>query len=261
MKNLLLPILFISGMIILGSSCTKEYSASGIPKAPEEDSFNLTIHFTPMVDTTRLHFDSSYTNYWKEKYTVSTFKFYVSKFDLINTDSNRTYHLNTDKYYLVDAADSTTWDVKLLAQPFIYNRISFLIGVDSARNVSGSQKGALDPAKGMYWSASAGYIMAKLEGRSPVAPGNAFQYNIGGFSRDSSVLRKPTLLFPFGQFLQITAGKKSVINADANVNAWFFNPRQVKLKETPTCNSPGPLAVSISENYSKMFNVTAVLNL
>ena len=265
MKNqLVLPLFFIL-LIAASSSCSKEYSASGFTKAiPKEDSFNLTINFTPMVDTLRLSFDSVYHNYWNEKYSVSAFKFYVSKFDLINTDSNRVYHVNTDKYFLVNAADSTTWAVKLLALPFTYNRISFLIGVDSVRNVSGAQTGALDPANGMFWTWSNGYIMAKLEGNSPLSsqPNNKIEYHIGGFTGDNNVLRKPTLLFPFGESLTITAtaGRKSIINAEADVNAWFNNPHQIKIAVTPVCTSPGLMAKDISENYSKMFSVTEVIN-
>ncbi len=263
MKRPSLPIvLFAALTVLLAGSCSKEYSASGVAKAPVEDSFNLTIRFPPMVDTLKLHFDSVYHNFWDEPYSVSAFKFYVSKFDLINTDSNRVYHLNTDKYFLVDAADSASQSVKLLATPFTYNRISFLIGVDSLRNVSGMQTGALDPAKGMFWSKTSGYIMARLEGHSAVSAmaANAISYQVGGFAGDSNALRKPTLLFPFGQYLQITAGKRSVVNVDADINAWFYNPHQIKIKTTPSCSTPGPLSNDISENYSSMFTVTAVIN-
>lgn len=120
-----LPVTIIVLLGILAGSCSKEYSASGTAKAPLEDSFNLTINFRPVVDTLRLRFDSTYTNYWKEKYSVSAFKFYVSKFDLINTDSNRTYHLNTSKYFLVDASDSVSCSVKLLARPFLTTAFHF----------------------------------------------------------------------------------------------------------------------------------------
>ncbi|MEO5681928.1 MAG: MbnP family protein [Chitinophagaceae bacterium] len=264
-KQLVLPVLLILLTAIFAGSCSKEYSASGFTKVtPEEDSFNLAINFIPMADTLKLRLDSACRNFWNEEYTVSAFKFYVSKVDLINTDSNRTYHVNSDKYFLVDAADSTTWTVKLLASPFTYNRISFLIGIDSARNISGTQTGALDPAKGMFWTLSSGYVMAKLEGKSALSsqPNNKIEYHIGGFSGENSVLRKPTLLFPFGQYLQITTtpGRKSFINVKADVNAWFSNPHQVKIKNTPACTSPGLMAKDISENYSKMFSVTGVIN-
>ena len=37
------------------------------------------------------------------------------------------------------------------------------LGVDSLRNVTGVQTGALDPAMDMYWTWNTGYVMAKLE--------------------------------------------------------------------------------------------------
>ncbi len=261
MKNqLILPIVMVL-MISVFSNCTKEYSASGFtPLAAKEDSFNLTLQFTPMVDTVRLRFDSTYRNFWRENYKVTAFKFYVSNVDLINTDSGRTYHMDTAKYFLVDAADSTTWSVKLLAKPFTYNRISFLIGIDSAHHVNNTKKGVFDPAKGMFWSASAGYVMAKLQGGA--VGGNLFDYQIGGYAGPENALRKPTLLFPYGQSLVIAgnAGSKSVISIDANVNAWFSNPHQVKIAVVPSCITPGLMAKDISENYSKMFTIKDVIN-
>jgi hypothetical protein len=247
----------------MSTGCSKEYSASGYkPPVNPADSFNLSINFTPVVDSIRLSFDSSYTNYWKESYKVSAFKFYVCKFDLINTDSNRVYHVNQDKYFLIDAADSTTWSVHLLATPFSYNRISFLIGIDSLHNVSGAQTGALDPINGMFWTWNSGYIMAKLEGSSPLSnlTNNKIEYHIGGFSGPDNVLRTPTILFPYGKYSVVTAGKKNAININADVNAWFFNPHQLKIKDNPACTTPGSLAKDYAENYSKMFVVTDIVN-
>lgn len=262
MKNhpLLTLVIIASLLSVLSGGCSKEYSASGYTKPVEkEDSFNLRLHFRPVADTDDLHFDSSYENFWKESYSVSAFKFYICRVDLINTDSSRVYHLNPDKYFLVDAADSTTWDVKLLASPFNYNRISFMIGVDSVGTLKTAHKGALDPAKGMFIDTATGYVLARLQGRGS---GNNFDYSITGFRGSNSALRKPTLLFPFGQTLQITntPGQKATLEITANANAWFFNPHQIKIKQTPSCTSPGLLAKDISENYSNMFAVDTVIN-
>ena len=146
--------------------------------------------------------------------------------------------------------------------PFRYNRISFTIGVDSARNVSGAQTGALDPLNGMFWTWNSGYVMAKLEGKSSVSSlvNNKMEYHIGGFRGDSSVLRKPVLLFPYGKYLDISPGSKASMTITANVNAWFSNPHELKIANTPSCTTPGQMAVAISENYSKMFTVTTITN-
>ncbi len=254
-------IIAVIALLSLAGSCSKEYSSG---EAPKSDSFNLTILFKPVVDTLPLHLDSvTYSNYWKEKYSVSAFKFYVCGFRLINTDSNIERQINSDKYFLVNAADSTTWSVRLAAAPnYRYNRISFTIGVDSAHNVGGAQTGALDPVNGMFWTWNSGYVMAKLEGQSPVSPlvNNKMEYHIGGFRGDSNVLRQPILLFPYNQFLQVAPGRKSVMTITANTNAWFYNPHQVKISDNPSCTTPGQMAKDISENYSKMFTVTAITN-
>jgi len=51
-----------------------------------------------------------------------------------------------------------------------------------------------------------------------------------------------------------------VININANVNSWFYNPHQIKIATNPTCTSPGLMAKDISENYSNMFSVDTVIN-
>lgn len=255
---------FLTMIIVFFSftNCQKELSGSGGKKNEVKDDYNLRIDFKPMVDTFLLKLDATYKNYFDEPYRISQFKFYVSQFDLINTDSNKVYNVNHDKYFLIDAADSSTWSVKLSVVPFRYNRIAFTIGVDSAKNVSGAQTGALDPAKGMFWTWNSGYIMAKLEGTSPVStlPNQKFEYHIGGFKGAENALRRPVLLFPFGQFSEIVPNKKGIITIQANANAWFYNPHDIKIEETPSCTTPGVLAKSIAENYTKMFTVIEITN-
>ena len=250
----------VISLLCLAGSCSKENSGSGSQKPV--DSFNLVIYFKPVADTVLLHYDSTYTNYWKEKYSVSNFKYYIGHITLTNSDSNVTKQINDEKYFLVDAADSLRCLVRLSVAPFRYNRISFTIGVDSAHNVSGAQTGALDPVNGMFWTWTSGYVMAKLEGRSSVSSlvNNKMEYHIGGFAGATSVLRQPTLLFPFGKYLEVKAGTNATMTITANVNAWFYNPRQLKISENPACTTPGPLAQDISENYSRMFTVTAITN-
>jgi hypothetical protein len=259
MKKLPLFAIIVISLLSLAGSCSKE--VSGHSTMPV-DSFNLIIYFKPVADSGKLSFDSTYTNYWKEKYSVSAFKYYISHINLINTESNVTRQINTEKYFLVNAADSASCLVKLSVAPYRYNRISFLIGVDSLHNVSGAQEGALDPVNGMFWTWNSGYVMAKLEGRSNVSSlvNNKMEYHIGGFKGESNVLRQPTLLFPFGKYLEVKGGSHATMTITANVNAWFYNPRQLKISENPSCTTPGPLAQDISENYSRMFTVTAITN-
>lgn len=59
-----------------------------------------------------------------------------------------------------------------------YKSFSFLVGVDSVRNTSGAQEGALDPNNGMFWTWNTGYIFFKARGR--YSSSNSFALDIGG---------------------------------------------------------------------------------
>lgn len=257
-RLLAIPVLIIACIVIL--SCQRELHFDTVPDKP----YNVILNFKAVVDydTNTLEFGKAYTNHFHESYTVSAFKFYVHGVQFINTDSGRVFEANKGDYFLVDCSDSLTAQVKVAALPFKYNRIAFTIGVDSARNVSGAQTGALDPTLGMFWTWNTGYIMAKLEGTSPAstAPGQMFKYHIGGFKQNESALRKVTLLMPYAEILELKGGKTAEITITADVNAWFYNPHDVKIGVNPAIMTPGTLAVQVAENYSKMFTITAIKN-
>ena len=135
------------------------------------------------------------------------------------------------------------------------------MGVDSTRNVSGAQTGALDPVHGMFWSWNSGYIMAKMEGTSPAstAAGQALNFHIGGFKGPYSAVRRITLLSPIS--LTINADRKPEVTVKTDLYSWFNAPYQVKFQETATIHVPGEAAWKISENYSNMFRITDVTDL
>ncbi len=71
------------------------------------------------------------------------------------------------KVWLLDLADSSSLNQiyvcpkQAIARNFA---ISLLFGVDSAIQVGGVGKGALDPQRGMYWTWQTGYVQWKMEG-------------------------------------------------------------------------------------------------
>lgn len=255
LPKLCIVLLLITAVI----SCQKELH---FDKVPEKD-YNLIIKFLPIAtyDTLPLVLGTPYKNAFKEQYTPTAFKFYVHNFILTNTDSGEVFKPGMDKYYLVDFADSASTEVKISIKPYVYNFLSFTIGVDSARNVSGAQTDALDPANGMFWDLNTGYIMAKLEGTSPKSPAGKFEYHIGGFSGAESVIKKVDLYFPFQNNLDLKPGGESTMFITCDANAWFFNTWDIKIANNPVINSPGPLAKQVAENYSKMFSIDSVSNI
>lgn len=255
-------LLTIAITLLTLNACKKDKSAEDVQQPPVVKDHNLVIKFKAVMDTVPLEFGKSYQNFFKQSFSVKTFKFYVHGIEMINTDSGKVFRTGADKYYLVDFSDSTTTELKLAVLPYQYNRLGISIGVDSVHNVSGAQTGALDPVKGMFWTWNSGYIMAKLEGNSPAstAPGGVFEYHIGGFKEPDNVLRKPVLLFPFGQSIDLKAGSTSEITVTANVGAWFYNPHDIRFDVDPVCTTPGSLAHQIADNYSKMLTVISVVN-
>lgn len=249
------------GLLITGIiSCQKELHFDEVP----QKDHNLVLHFQPVVqyDSNKLEFDQPYVNFFNQTFRVSSFKFYIHGIALINTDSNRVFQISADKYFLVDCKDSASATIQIAVLPYKYNRIAFVVGVDSARNVSGAQTGALDPALGMFWTWNSGYVMAKLEGTSPssTSPGNRFEYHIGGFKEPDNVIKPVTLLFPFGESIDLKPEKTTEMIIAADVYDWFYNPHDIRLNVVSFIHSPGPLAKQVSENYSKMFTVTEIIN-
>lgn len=250
-------VLLLSTAVI---SCQKELH---FDKVPEKD-YNLIIKFLPIAtyDSVPLVLGKPYKNAFKEEYTPTAFKFYVHDFIMTNTDSGKVFKPGVDKYYLVDFADSASTEIKISIQPYVYNFLSFTVGVDSARNVSGAQTDALDPANGMFWSWNTGYIMAKLEGTSPKSSqAGKFEYHIGGFSGAENVIKKVDLLFPFQNNLELKPGGESRMFIHCDANDWFVNTWDIKIADHPVINSPGPLATQVAENYSKMFTIDSVSNI
>src|SRR6185312_7848079 len=86
-------------------------------------------------------------------------------------------------YHLIDFSDSASTTVPLRVPEGVYDEIHFLLGVDSIEQTGGAQTGALDPARGMFWTWNTGYLSLKLEGTSPDSkePFHAFSYHIGGY--------------------------------------------------------------------------------
>lgn len=255
----LLPYLFSAGLMVLAlASCQKELSAESAPGTLPDHTMQL--QFKPVVNGSALTFGTNYVNPFGEQYSVSIFRFYLHAIRLINSDSGKIFSLDVNRYFLVDFADSSSCLLNLAVPSGNYNSLAFEVGVDSALNVSGAQTGALDPANGMFWTWNSGYIMAKLEGNSPVAatPGQKFEFHIGGFEGPDKVNQEISLPLSAGQTINLPSGRSSRVTITADANAWFQQPNDIRISVTPVCTTPGPLARQISENYAGMFTVSNI---
>ena len=242
-------------LLTLSISCRKDASE----ELPIRGSVD--IHFAPMVDDLPMDFVTMYQNSSGEDYTIKSFRFYIHKIKFLKTGGQLPITAEQN-HYLIDAQAPPSQSIRIKVPEGEYNGIGFTIGVDSIFNVSGAQDGSLDPAKGMFWTWSTGYIMAKFEGSSPVSnqPGNRFEYHIGGFKGADNVVKEIQVPFPGGTTLQVREGQTGTVNLKADANKWFNGKSVIKIAEHPVAMTPGVLSQAFAENYYRMFSVTGVEN-
>lgn len=170
---------FLSFVFILGSilSCTKDDKT-------EYEAGTVIIDLDHKFGANQLDFflNQEYTHpLLNEKMTFQTFQYYVSNIRLKKADGS--WYSVPESYFLVDLNKSESNLLSLNNIPGgEYTDVEIMYGVDSTRNTSGAQTGALDPANGMFWSWNTGYIMLKAEGKSPAAASGSFVFHLGGFS-------------------------------------------------------------------------------
>ncbi|MRG47017.1 hypothetical protein GFS24_17980 [Chitinophaga sp. SYP-B3965] len=226
----------------------------------KEQEGTLQITFKNVVNGAALKLNTTnYTNAAGETFTISRFRYFISNIALIKMD-NSELKLPA-AYYLINEADSASKTIDIPAPGGEYRGITFMVGVDSIRNVSGAQTGALDPVSGMFWSWNSGYIMAQLEGTSPVstAANNALTFHIGGFQGQYSALQTIPLISPISLSVSEIRHPQITINADAY--AWFNQPNLVRFQTISTIHVPGEDAWKIATNYRNMFRITDVTDL
>lgn len=202
--------------------------------------------------------DSTYTNPFGEKYTITKLRYYVTNVSLQNGHNN---FKEKNSYHLIDESKAASQVIKFSVPAGDYNSIQFLLGVDSLHNVSGAQTDDLDPTKDMFWTWNTGYVMAKMEGNSPESKlvNNKFEFHIGGFSGPYNVLKHVHLNFP-GKNMYFNAGKTYEIIISADINTWWKHPHDIKISEHANITSPGENAKNISDNYVNMFHIEKIIS-
>ncbi|MEP6948388.1 MAG: MbnP family protein [Ginsengibacter sp.] len=202
--------------------------------------------------------DSTYTNSFGEKYVITKLRYYVTNVSLQSVHNSIK---EKNSYHLIDESKTESQVINFSIPGGDYTSLQFLLGVDSLHNVSGAQTDDLDPAKDMFWTWNTGYVMAKMEGNSPNSNvvNNKFEFHIGGFSGPYNVLQQVQLNFPEKTF-HFVAGKTYEIIINADINAWWQHPHDIKISEHAVITSPGKLAREISDNYTNMFHIEKIIS-
>lgn len=260
MKNLF-KITAIALIAITLTNCKKdkdkEPEPEPTPVAPTATTGSLKINFEAMVDTNQLVFTTqTYTNQAGNTFNVTAYKYYISNIKITKIDNS--VWTESNSYHLIDHSDAASTLVTIPNVPLgNYKAIEFMIGVDSARNNSGAQTGALDPTNGMFWSWSTGYIMAKFEG---VTSGQNIKHHIGGFSGTNNCLRIVSPSFN-GDTAKVTSSVSPEIHMSSNLLEWFESPTMIDFSTFPkVIMSAGANANTIANNYVDMFTIEHIHN-
>lgn len=250
----MLQMVVLTGCVLALASCQKSIS-------PEEKTGTLKITFNNSVKGNPIGLGSTvHTNAFGEQYTITKFKYYISNVSAYFSGMTNT--AEKESYHLIDESKAASLSFSFAAKVNKYSTLQFMLGVDSTRNVSGAQSGALDPINDMFWTWNSGYIMAKMEGTSPQSTvvNNKVEYHIGGFSGANNSLKYIPLNITGGTLLDIREGKTSEIVIEADFDKWWQAPNDLKIAVAPVCNIPGVLAKNIADNYSDMFTIKSVTN-
>ena len=188
--------------------------------------------------------------------TLTAFKYYVSHIEVKKADGD--WYAEEEVYHLIELGDPSTHIITMDNLPVgDYDEIKFVMGIDSLRNTGGGQPGDLDPAKGMFWNFTDGYIMVKSEGISPQSPTGTFTYHLGGFAGPhKNVLPKYQQLHNKPAMVRENKTPSFVITA--NPAKIFHNHGSVTNGHEIT--SPGPDAHEMGFDFQDAVMVSGVQN-
>lgn len=255
-------LLFLLGIFLLASLSCKKEDTQITPKDPSPPPASqygsLYLEFSHVVDAQLLEFGKKYLNPSGDTFTVSKFMYYISNLVLVKEDNS--LFTQDESYFLVDASKTSSTKISINSVPYgKYKSIRFVLGVDSIRNVSGAQTGALDPANGMFWNWNTGYIMLKLEGAAPSSTvfGNTIEYHMGGYKGVNKTQRSFEIGFN-SLTAQVAQDKNPKIRLQTNINEMFSNPNTVRFATLPIVTSSGANAKLIADNYQDMITFTGL---
>jgi hypothetical protein len=239
--------------ILTISACKKRPDPNPV-NPPQPTTKEIHFSFNNNFGDEKLEFNKAYTTPHGEQININVFKYYISNIVLKAADGKE--YAEPESYHLIDHSVAGSMHFHLEKVPVNnYTSVSFLIGVDSTRNVSGSQTGALAVENGMFWTWKTGYIMAKLEGTSPQSGqmGNMVTYHIGGFSGAYNGVRRVTL--NFSQNVNLSSLESGQIDLKADASKWFA-PNVIKIADRSEIMNTSETSKAIADNYASMFSIT-----
>jgi len=243
--------LFALTALVLGTTTSCKKDKTPVDETPVVTYGTMNVELEHVWGMTESNFalnTNLYHPMTQDTLNFSMFKYYISNFKLKKADGS--YWVHPESYFLVDLSDLTTATLNFDSIPSgSYTDIEFTLGVDSTRNVSGAQSGALAISNQMFWSWNSGYIMVRAEGTSPqsTATNNAFAFHLGGFAADKNIVTKKSISLGSTP-LNVSSTKTGMIHMKVNpAKLWHASP--VSVSTTNTIHMPGTSAVTMATSF------------
>lgn len=153
----------------------------------------ISIRFKPVFGSMPLEIGKKYP-YKSDSVEIETLKFYISAVKFYRDD--QCVGETEKKHHLINLENQLSQVIyQANSKHITFNRLVFILGVDSATNESGAHGDDLDPVNGMYWEWRSGYINMKLEGKSRICPArkNQFTLHIGGYQYPYNTIQNISL--------------------------------------------------------------------
>lgn len=245
----------IMSMLVF-TSCEKNNNNDDDNNPPAEQKGSFKIEIEHLFDQAAFELGKSYVNSSGEDLNFSKVKYYLTNIKLEKMDG--TVWSEEESYRIVDLSNPSSLEITLNDVPAgEYHHVMFTVGVDSARNVSGAQEGALSPANGMFWSWNSGYIFFKLEGTCPQSPDGNFVYHIGGFSGATNAIAEHDFHMHMPN-LSVSPGATPIVHLMVDIKKAFDGMHNISVSNNPKVHMPGMMAVHISHNFKTAFKLDHV---
>ena len=204
----------------------------------------------------------AYVNANGDDFTVSTLKYYLSNVKLLKAD-NTAYAL-PNAYYLVDHTNPASQELVFGNVPAgDYTRLSFVVGVDSARTKAGNfTEAVLNAGNGMLWTMNGvnEFINVSLSGYSSKSRSGGLTFHIAGYRQAATnTIRTVTLTFPAASSpLRVRPGQSPKIDMRVDIAKMFSGPNPVSFANTYNVMGGAP-AARIADNIAAgMFTIDRI---
>ncbi len=244
--------------IVVGAVILVVAASFCIPAKERKGNGGIMLQFVNCIGDSLVRLDSSlYKNSYGQDYSINRIRYYIGNIKLYTKDGKEGYA--SHEYFLIDEDGSSPNTCYLDVDPLKnYTSISFIIGVDSIHNCSGTQSGALDPVHGMFWAWNTGYVFFKMDGKasSSKSSGNMLEFHIGGYKYPNNCIREVSLNLNDND-IHIMHDGYGIIVIKADIGKVFNSVNKIDFSKISTVTDFHN-ATTIADNYKDMFSILKI---